>query len=147
VIITRSGGVAFDTEVRDMPLARSIHAPTVLRAAAGSDTLGRLVVKFTAFNVWYRVDSWWEGTFMERTAPGAFTRSINARGPKGTGMIRSLFDHGWDMMIGDKILTVPGVPVPRHAARPRLPAGPARRPRRGRHGPPRSPRRGPAWPR
>jgi HK97 family phage prohead protease len=113
MIITRSGAVAFDTEVQDLAIARSMSAPSALRAAeddtVAADTLGRLIVNFTKFGTWYEVNSWWEGRFLERTVKGALRKTIKERGPKGSGMIRCLFDHGFDFHVGDKILTVPDV--------------------------------------
>ena len=59
-----------------------------------------MVGYFTRFNVWYRVDSWLEGTFMERVAPGAATKTIRQN---RNGMVVA-FDHGYDPQIGDKPL-------------------------------------------
>lgn len=55
---------------------------------------------FSEFNTWYEIDSFWEGTFMERVAPGAFADTIaNDR----DGM-RVLFDHGMDWNLSFKPL-------------------------------------------
>ena len=55
---------------------------------------------FSKFNVWYEVDSVWEGNFLERVAPGAFAKTIEN---DGAGM-KVLFNHGFDPMMGDKPL-------------------------------------------
>lgn len=71
------------------------------------DDLGDLVTRFSPFNSWYRIDSLWEGSFMERTVPGAFQQTINAHmaaRSKDAHQIRTLFNHGMDFNIGDKLL-------------------------------------------
>ena len=50
------------------------------------------------FNQWTRIDSLFEGTFMERIAPGAFRKTIAENRPN----MRMLFNHGQDPTIGDK---------------------------------------------
>lgn len=50
------------------------------------------------FNQWTRIESSWEGTFMERIAPGAFTKTLAETTPK------ILFQHGQDPQIGNKPL-------------------------------------------
>jgi len=59
---------------------------------------GHLVGHFAVFNRWAKIDSFFEGTFMERIAPGAFKKTIKERADK----IRVLFQHGRDNQIGDK---------------------------------------------
>jgi HK97 family phage prohead protease len=68
--------------------------------AAPSDGLGTLEIRFSRFNTWYRVDSFWEGTFMERTLPGTFAQTIS----EDRESMRVLFDHGHDPQIGNKVL-------------------------------------------
>lgn len=69
--------------------------------------LGLMDVRYSPFNSWYRIDSFWEGSFMERTVPGAFKRTIAAHN-KATRVdahnIKTLFNHGMDFNIGDKLL-------------------------------------------
>ena len=57
-------------------------------------------VRFSPFDVWYEIDSFWEGTFLERTQRGAFAKTIK----ESRDAIRSLFNHGYDPQIGDKVL-------------------------------------------
>jgi HK97 family phage prohead protease len=72
---------------------------------ADDGRLGTLEVKFSKFDAWYRIDSFWEGTFLERTVPGAFKRTIANSGSR----VKVLFNHGMDLHIGDKVLSVPEV--------------------------------------
>lgn len=62
--------------------------------------LGILNGHFSVFNTWYQVDSFWEGTFLERIAPGAFAETIE----NDRDRMRVLFDHGFDAQIGNKVL-------------------------------------------
>lgn len=64
--------------------------------------LATLEVDFSRFNNWYEIDSFWEGRFLERVAPGAFKRTIQRNGEN----VKVLFNHGFDFNIGDKILGV-----------------------------------------
>jgi HK97 family phage prohead protease len=56
---------------------------------------------FAVFNRWTEIDSWFEGHFLERIAPGAFKKTFRERTPK------VLFQHGQDPQIGDKPLGTP----------------------------------------
>jgi HK97 family phage prohead protease len=71
----------------------------------GDGRLGTLEVHFSTFNTWYQIDSFWEGSFLERTVQGAFKRTIADRGSQ----VKVLFNHGMDLHIGDKVLSVPEV--------------------------------------
>lgn len=68
--------------------------------AAEDDAPPTMFGHFTVFNEWTRIDSVWEGTFMERIAPGAFTKTIE----ENRSNIQVLFQHGQDPSIGDKPL-------------------------------------------
>ncbi|NUT53688.1 MAG: hypothetical protein HOV94_41325 [Saccharothrix sp.] len=71
------------------------------------DSLGLMDVRWSPFNTWYRISSWWEGDFLERTVPGAFKRTIsahNAASRVDAHNIKTLFNHGMDFTIGDKLL-------------------------------------------
>ncbi len=52
------------------------------------------------FNQWTEINSIYEGRFMERIAPGAFTKTIS----ENRDRIKVLFNHGQDPQIGDKPL-------------------------------------------
>lgn len=89
----------------DLDLVRATPAqlaPLELRAAQDGEAspLGRLIVRFSPFSVWYEVESWYEGNFMERTVRGAFKKTMK----ESKAAIRALFDHGNDPTIGNKVL-------------------------------------------
>lgn len=98
----------------ELDIVRLTLVPVSLRAAAAEgdapaerapDSLGVMDVRFSPFNTWYEVNSWWEGNFMERTVPGAFKRTIGRHNdPKNTHNMKTLFNHGMDFHIGDKLL-------------------------------------------
>lgn len=94
----------------DLDIVRTWQRPVLLRdddANAADPGLGLMDVRFSTFNTWYRIDSFWEGSFMERTVPGAFKRTIsahNAARSKDAHQITTLFNHGMDFHIGDKVL-------------------------------------------
>lgn len=71
--------------------------------AETGDGLGTLEVNFSKYNNWYRIDSFWEGSFIERVAPGAFKKTMKERGDQ----TKILFNHGMDMTTGDRILAMP----------------------------------------
>jgi HK97 family phage prohead protease len=87
---------------RELDVVRGLAPQSVeLRAAAaGTDTLGTLSGHFSAFDVWYEVDSLWEGKFLERVAPGSFAQTI----AEDRADMRILYDHGFDPQIGNKVL-------------------------------------------
>lgn len=102
--VIRGGAVRADGG----PAARlSARADDALPEATTADDgrLGTLEVDFSRFDTWYEIDSWWEGRFLERTVRGAFKRTIKNNG----GNVKVLFNHGFDLNIGDKVLGVPEV--------------------------------------
>jgi HK97 family phage prohead protease len=82
-------------------LVRLDSAPIEVRSAgdAGGDVM---FGHFAVFNRWTEIASAWEGNFLERIAPGAFTDTFATRGSQ----IRVLYDHGHDPQIGNKPLGV-----------------------------------------
>ena len=103
--------------LRDLVAVRTVLLPVRFsaRADAAEETelasaegnLGLMDVRFSPFNTWYRIDSFWEGSFMERTIPGAFKRTINAHNAaqsEDAHRIRSMFNHGQDWQIDQKLL-------------------------------------------
>ena len=74
--------------------------PTSISLRAGVEgTDGRtLFGHFAVTNVWTEINSYWEGRFMERFAPGAFKKTFKERGDQ----IRILFQHGFDPEVGDR---------------------------------------------
>lgn len=96
--------------IDELDIVRYVITPVVFRddgadGAADEDTLGMMDVRFSPFNTWYEVNSWWEGRFLERTVPGAFKRTIAQHNdPKQSHEMKTLFNHGMDMFINDKLL-------------------------------------------
>lgn len=89
----------------EVPIVRALALTPTLRAATAATStdagnLGLLEIRFSRFNVWYQVDSYWEGQFLERTLPGAFVDTI----AEDRAGMRVLFDHGYDPQIGNKVL-------------------------------------------
>lgn len=84
----------------DLDIVRTWHTPVRAGAAGDGDALATMEVRFSKFNTWYRISSFWEGDFMERTAPGAFAKTIRESGDAA----KILFNHGMDMQIDQKIL-------------------------------------------
>lgn len=63
-----------------------------------SDDTGSLMFgHFSVFDEWYEIDSWYEGRFIERTASGAFRKTIKEH--RDTLVVQ--FDHGYDFNVGD----------------------------------------------
>lgn len=98
--------------LRELEQVRSVAprlAGVELRAdGEGEAGPGTLTGHFSRFNEWYEIDSWWEGRFLERVAPGAFKRTFNAFWDSGDPhRIQVLLEHGFDPTVGDKPLGVP----------------------------------------
>lgn len=73
-----------------------------VREDAAGDGEGRgplLAGHLAVFDTWTRVDSWWEGVFMERIAPGAFKKTMREQ----RDAIKVTFNHGHDVL-GDQVL-------------------------------------------
>lgn len=93
----------------DLDVVRTWHLPVRAdedTADEAGGTLGLMEVKFSVFDTWYEIDSWWEGRFLEKTARGAFRKTIadhNGRKTESSG-VKVLFNHGHDFHIGDKLL-------------------------------------------
>lgn len=83
--------------------ARAVGDDGVTPAPATDGRLATLEVDFSLFDVWYEIDSWWEGRFLERTVRGAFKRTIARSGSN----VKVFFNHGFDPSIGSKVLGVP----------------------------------------
>ncbi len=88
--------------LRDLQVVRGVRPAPEIRTDEGaeSDVLGVLSGHFSMFNNLYRIESWWEGTFLERVAPGAFRKTMRER----RDQVVVAFDHGFDFQIGDKVL-------------------------------------------
>jgi HK97 family phage prohead protease len=66
--------------------------------ADGADARPVLFGHFARFNEWTEIDSFFEGRFLERIAPGAFKKTMREQTP------RVLFNHGRDVTLGNTIL-------------------------------------------
>lgn len=86
--------------IPELEVVRS--APLVVRAAdtADENAVPIMEVRFSPFDTWYEIDSWWEGRFLERTVRGAFSKTI----AENRDRIKCLYDHGYDPQIGNKVL-------------------------------------------
>lgn len=88
-------------------LIRMVDIPTAeveFRAESDNGALGTLSGYAAVFNSDTVIDSW-EGRFVERMAPGSFSKTLKDRGDK----VKVLFNHGFDPSIGDKPLGKPQV--------------------------------------
>jgi phage head maturation protease len=86
-------------------LFRGVEAPVSLRADDEAPSGKVMAGHFAVFDEWTEINSWFEGRFMERLAPGAFAKSIN----DGLPNVRVQFDHGHDPHIGGAPLGHPEV--------------------------------------
>ena len=75
-------------------------APGIELTRSGESGMPTLRGHFSVFDTWTTIDSAWEGTFRERVAPGAFTKTIQ----ENRNNIKVLFQHGKDPQVGDKPL-------------------------------------------
>jgi len=85
-------------------LIRAVRPGLELRAGEGDDAMPTLVGHFAVFNQWTEIDSFWEGTFMEQLAPGAFAKTFK----ENRSSIKITLNHGMDVL-GDQILAMPKV--------------------------------------
>lgn len=91
----------------ELTVVRTTLLACEVRDDSADGSLGDLVTRFSPFNAWYRIDSFWEGSFLERSVPGAFKRTIaahNAAQRVDSHQIRTMFNHGMDMQIDQKLL-------------------------------------------
>ncbi len=80
-------------------LVRAVYPGASLRSTVDA-AMPVIEGHFAVFNVWSEINSWWEGNFMERIAPGAFTKTI----AENRSTMRLCFQHGMDPQVGDKPL-------------------------------------------
>jgi HK97 family phage major capsid protein/HK97 family phage prohead protease len=80
--------------VRAMP-----RGSVELRATENGD-MPVMAGHFAVFNEWTRIDSVFEGTFMERIAPKSFAKTFD----ENRDVIKVTFNHGHDPSMGDKVL-------------------------------------------
>jgi HK97 family phage prohead protease len=89
-----------DTEAAGRPprdgIVRALPGQVVMRS--DDDDRSHMVGRFAVFDEWAEIDSVFEGHFMERVAPGAFTKTFREHVPK------VLFQHGADPELHNKPL-------------------------------------------
>jgi HK97 family phage prohead protease len=85
-------------------LIRAVNTGLEFRSSSDDDLgpgyLGLLRVLFSPVNEWTEINSMWEGRFLERFAPGAWSKTIRDQ----MGKVKALFQHGMDPTVGDKPL-------------------------------------------
>lgn len=81
-------------------LFRAVFPGVELRAADGEESGPVMTGHFAVTNQWTRINSIFEGEFLERFAPGAFRKTIK----DGRDSMRVLFQHGRDPQVGNKPL-------------------------------------------
>ena len=81
-------------------LIRMLGVAPELRKAEDGSGMPTMVGHFGPFNQWTEIHSAWEGDFMERVAPGAFSKTFS----ENRNNMRVLFQHGQDPSIGEKVL-------------------------------------------
>lgn len=95
-----------EVEVRDHPAEDLFRMLPLDEARVQASPDGNTLYGYAAvFNSWADIDNPWEGEFQEQFSPGAFKRTLSARGDK----IKILFNHGMDPAIGTKPLGKPRV--------------------------------------
>ncbi len=93
----------------DLDVCRTTTPNISVRAATEGEDGDMPVLEghFSTFNDWYEINSFFEGHFMERIAPGAFKRTFNAaKSSKDLHRVQVLLEHGFDPQVGDKPLGV-----------------------------------------
>jgi phage head maturation protease len=84
-----------------VPIYRAVilPAPELIERSA-TDGASILDVKFALFDRWQEIDNPVEGHFLERIAPGAFTKTIR----ENFANIRAILSHGKDRSLGETVL-------------------------------------------
>lgn len=85
-------------QLQGLEIVRALNSP--VRALTVDGVMPLMEVRFSPFDVWYEIDSWWEGRFLECTKRGAYAKTIQEQ----RASIKSLYDHGYDPQIGNKVL-------------------------------------------
>lgn len=77
-------------------LYRGLSVAPQTRATGDQSTGSLMHGHFAVFDQWTEIHSWYEGDFLERLAPGSFTKTIK----ENLESVRVQFDHGFDTHIG-----------------------------------------------
>lgn len=91
--------------LRELDIVRALPARRGPLLRSEGDGAPILEVRFSPFDTWYEVNSWWEGNFMERTVKGAFSKTMAEARAAAVMPVKMLFDHGYDPSIGNKPLS------------------------------------------
>lgn len=92
-------GVLTDGSPPRENLARVLTERIELRRSQ-QDAMPTMLGHFAVFNQWAEINSLFEGHFMERFAPGAFSKTFQ----ENRGRIKCIHEHGLDPYIGKKVL-------------------------------------------
>jgi HK97 family phage prohead protease len=76
------------------------YRPGIELRTSGDSAMPTMTGHFAVFNQWTEIDSMWEGTFMERIAPGSFAKTFK----ENRNGMRVTLNHGGDPQAGDKPL-------------------------------------------
>lgn len=93
-----ANGVALDAARESGPIIRATAPAIQFRAEGDDDSRPIMFGHFSRFNEWTEINSYFEGQFLERIAPGAYRKTFKER----RNEIRVLLQHGRDPEIGDK---------------------------------------------
>jgi HK97 family phage prohead protease len=96
--ITENASSEAGVSVRREAIRAVSRGPQIRAAEDGG--MPTLFGHFAVFNRWTEINSWFEGNFLERIAPGSLRKTISENRDK----IKALFQHGQDPQIGDKPL-------------------------------------------
>jgi len=86
-------------------LIRASYQPDAAEMRADGGDGRTMFGHFTPYDTWTKIDSHYEGRFMERVGEGAAKRSMVER----SRSIRVLYEHGRDPSVGNKPLGAPDV--------------------------------------
>lgn len=90
-----------DNLVRAMNSDASARVRSKDEGGTGRTMFGHAAV----FNRWTEIDSWYEGQFLERIAPGAFEQTLR----DDASQIRIMYAHGRDPFIGARSIGAPNI--------------------------------------
>lgn len=91
---------ALPPERLPFPVTRALADAIECRSESADDGIGLMTGHFSTFNDWYEVNSFIEGHFLERVASSAFKKTV----AESRSTMKTLYDHGQDPSIGNKVL-------------------------------------------
>lgn len=92
-----------------MPVCRALSEHIGVRSQRNANGMPTMTGHFSTFDDWYEINSYFEGEFIERIAPGAFKKTLkdDASRKNAGDRIKVLLEHGHDPVVADKPLGVP----------------------------------------